>query len=173
MKKTNMGFTLAELLAVVIIVALLSSLSLGAYRRSVEESRFAEGLSAASSLVEAVNRSYFESQLDGETPTKKPKIKTLDIEMANQGTCSDYCLTTPRFQVNIEENGENVSVRAYRGTTSKYKYYIEMQPTYSSPKDQISCKGTNDKWDEFCQAMGYTHSLGEGKGYTKPVAKSS
>ncbi|MBR2082991.1 MAG: type II secretion system protein [Elusimicrobiaceae bacterium] len=157
------GFTLAELLAVVIIVALLSSLSLGYYKRSVEQSRFAEGLTAASAFAEAVNQAYFDDQMDGKTNTSKRKIKTLDIALANKKACStasDYCQATPRFEVNIEETGGKAYVRAYRGTSDKHKYYIEVQPVFGSPKDQISC-GADKSTDKdaglaFCQAMGYT-----------------
>ena len=129
MKHTSkLGFTLAELLAVVIIVALLSGLSLGYYKRSVEDSRFAEGLGAASALVEAVNQSYFDQQFEGSAPTARPKVKTLDISLAAQQECSsntDYCIATPRFEVQVEDNG---IVRAYRGksTDNKYTYRFRM-----------------------------------------------
>ena len=159
MKYTSkLGFTLAELLAVVIIVALLSGISLGYYKRSVEDSRFAEGLGAASALVEAVNQSYFAQQLDGATPTKQPKISTLDINLAAQKTCSsntDYCIATPRFEVHIGTDGQ---VSAYRGKLqdSAYKYYIQINPAFaSSSPDQISCVGKDANGQTFCESMGY------------------
>ena len=163
------GFTLAELLAVVIIVALLSSLSLGYYKRSVEQSRFSEGLTAASAVVEAVNQSYFDQQINGVTsPVTRPKIKTLDIELANQGGCAsanDYCISTPRFEIQVRSGGV---VRAYRGSTSAYKYYIEIQPNFAtSNPDQIFCKGKDTNGNNFCQAMGYTQS--GTNGYTRPA----
>lgn len=159
MKYTSkLGFTLAELLTVVIIVALLSGLSLGYYKRSVEDSRFAEGLSAASALVEAVNQSYFDQQLENPsaTPTTRPEVKTLDINLVAQKKCSsntDYCIATPRFNVEIESDG---SVRAYRGNASSYKYYIQINPTFvSSNPNQISCVGANADGKTFCESMGY------------------
>ena len=150
------GFTLAELLAVVIIVALLSAMSVGYYKRAVEQSRFAEGLSAASAVVEAVNQSHFDQQLDGVTPTKRPKIKTLDVSIANQSACaspSDYCVKTPHFEIKVDTNG---NVLAYRGTTTSYKYYINIQPSFADTnKDKITCEGdANAK--TFCESMGYT-----------------
>ncbi len=155
---SKLGFTLAELLAVVIIVALLSGLGLGYYKRSVEDSRFAEGLSVASALVEAVNQSYFEQQLeDPESLTKQPKVQTLDINLAAKADCSsnkDYCIATPRFEVYIETDG---SVRAYRGNASLYPYYIQINPSFAASKsNQISCVGADADGKTFCESMGYT-----------------
>ena len=149
------GFTLAELLAVVIIVAILSSLGLGYYKRSVEQSRFAEGLSVASALVEAVNQNYFDKQLEGVSSFSRPTVKTLDVGIVNStnDTSKPYSLFTPRFEVRVEENG---NVRAYRGSADSYKYYIDIQPAFaSSGKDRISCKG-GTLGKEFCESLGYT-----------------
>ena len=150
------GFTLAELLAVVIILAILTSLSLGYYKRSVEQSRFGEGLSAASAVVEAVNQAYLDQQLSGETPTARPKVKTLDIDFAS-ATADDtkpYSFILPHFEVRVETNG---NVRAYRGDATSYTYYVNVQPSFASAnKDQISCVGANADGKTFCESMGYT-----------------
>ncbi len=170
------GFTLAELLAVIIIVGLLSALSLGYYSRSVEQSRFAEGLSIASAVSEALNQSYSEQQINGDSTTKRPTIASLDVKVANQGTCTElsstnkkYCLATPHFRIYIATTGG--VVRAYRGlaSTGNHKYYIEIQPAFAETEaNEIFCVGTYagtggtasaEKKKEarnFCQSMGYT-----------------
>ncbi|MBO5911025.1 MAG: prepilin-type N-terminal cleavage/methylation domain-containing protein [Elusimicrobiaceae bacterium] len=163
----NAGFTLAELLAVIIIVGLLSALSLGYYSRSVEQSRFAEGLSIASAVSEALNQFYLEQQINGVSPTARPTIASLDVKVANQGTCTElsstnkkYCLATPHFRVYIATTGG--VVRAYRGSTSSYKYYIDIQPSFAVSKpNQVACVGKNQNGKNadskaFCESMGYT-----------------
>lgn len=180
------GFTLAELLAVVIIVAILSAFSLGYYKRSVEQSRFAEGLTASSALVEALNRAYFNDRLDGvadATAKKKRKIATLDISIGNPGTCSSnakYCISTPRFEIHVLESSGVAYVRAYRGEKSNnnYTYFIDLKPSFwstDSYKDRISCgwyssgaKAADRK--AFCQSMGYTSC--SGSTCTKPTPAS-
>ena len=174
MKYTSkLGFTLAELLAVVIIVAILSGLSLGYYKRAVEDSRFGEGLGAAGTLVEAVNQSYFDQKLDNPygTPTVRPKVKTLDINLANSTPSNEkpYSLSTPRFEVRVETDG---SVRAYRGNATTYKYYIQINPDFVSNPGQISCVGKDDKGKTFCESMGYT-SCSSGYKCTKPKLTAS
>ncbi len=159
------GFTLVELLSVVIIIAILSSLSLGYYKRSVEQSRFAEGLSAASALVEAVNQSYFDQQMEGvSSPVKRPKVKTLDVALSNSeaSDANPYSLFTPRFEVRIETNG---NVRAYRGSASSYKYYVNVQPNFaSSNANKITCEATGavntTDGKTFCESVGYNSCSG-------------
>ena len=160
-KMNKKGFTLAELLAVVIILAIMAAISVGYYKRSVEQSYFSEGLTAASAIAEGVNREYVRSRLDG-TTIKQPKLKSLDISIAKSGSCataSDYCIKTKYFEIAVDSTGVT---KAYRGTTSKYKYYIEVLPHFSSSnKDRIACiashsSGVNFNAKEFCQGLGYT-----------------
>ena len=56
MKLTKYGFTLTELMVVVIIIAILAGLGLGSYKKAVERSHFTEGLQAVNAVAEAVTR---------------------------------------------------------------------------------------------------------------------
>ncbi len=157
------GFTLTELLAVVIIVAIMAAISTGYYKRSLEQSHFSEGLMAASAIAEGVNREYLRSNLEG-TAIKQPKLKSLDISISKNQSCetsSAYCVKTKYFEVAVDAQGVT---KAYRGTTSKYKYYIEVQPHFASTvsiRDRIACVGTSSSGVsfngvDFCQGLGYT-----------------
>ena len=161
-KKYALGFTLAELLAVVIIVALLSALSLGAYRKSVEQSRFSEGLAAASAVVEAINRARFDDKIEGRTVSGRHSYATLDISLPNPcGSTSNYCRATNHFEVKIELEGTNQEVvRAYRNISKDdYQYYIEIFPDYGSDRDKLSCvdNSSGGGAQAFCESMGYVH----------------
>ena len=147
------GFTLAELLAVVIIVALLATMSVGYYKKSVEQSRFPEGLAAASATVESLNRTILDEQIEGITPPAVHSFSTLDVSFPN--TCTGNCRATKYFNIVIEQNssGQEV-VRAYRGGTSGL-YYIEVSPNFGSSNDQLVCVGNSDNGQTFCESMGY------------------
>ncbi len=57
------GFTLVELLAVVIIIAVLSSVAMPQYRRSLERSRVAEALELLPAIYDAQQRYYVEAEV--------------------------------------------------------------------------------------------------------------
>ncbi len=158
------GFTLAELLAVVIIIGLLSSIAVGYYKKSVEQSRFTEGLTVAATLSEAMNRAYTDQQMEGViSPSKSYKFANLDVQIANKQACtpaSDTCLKTKHFQLQTDSNGV---LSAYRGTPSSYKYYIEVWPAYhASNPDRVACVGDTTNGQPFCESMGYTSCSASG-----------
>lgn len=161
-KQNNLGFTLTELMAVVIIVAILAAVSVGYYGKAQEQSYFAEGLSTASAIAEAVNRSYLDDKLAGQTPpTTKPKISSLDVGISGNNrrcrTSSDYCVRTRYFEINIGDDGVTTATRT--SDKSIAKYTIQIQPHFAATnRDQIACIGDSAGSDslKFCQAMGYT-----------------
>lgn len=160
------GFTLVELLAVVIILAILASLSVGSYKKSVEQSRFAEGLAAASAVVEAINRAQFDEKIEGRSSPSVHKYATLDVNLPKECTGdSGNCRATKYFHVFIEKVGADEVVRAYRNKKADdaYPYYIEMYTNYATSKDKLACVGNSsneEKGKVFCQSMGYTTCTG-------------
>jgi len=160
------GFTLIELLAVVIILAILATLSIGSYKKSVEQTRFAEGLAAASAVVEALNRAIFDEKIEGRyNDDILHKYATLDVNLPRECETSGNCRATKYFEVFIEKTNDEEVVRAYRGKKAgnKYTYYIEIYTSYGSSKDKLACVGNSaneEKGKMFCQAMGYTQCSG-------------
>lgn len=163
-RQNNIGFTLTELMAVVIIVAILAAVSVGYYGKAQEQSYFAEGLSTVSAIAEAVNRSYLDDQLEGKTPTKQPKISSLDVGISGNNrscrTSSDYCVRTRYFEINIGDDGVTTATRTSEKSVAQYQ--IQIQPHFAATnRDQIACIGASADSDslKFCQAMGYTQCV--------------
>ncbi len=101
MKKINTGFTLAELMAVVIILAILTALASGSYKKAVERSRISDGVLAASTIMAAVDRKYIEER------DAYPTIGSLDISLNQARACttpSDYCIKTKYFETSIVQD---------------------------------------------------------------------
>lgn len=168
------GFTLAELMAVVIIITLLSAIFGGSYKRAVEQSRLSDGLSAASSVMGAVERyqaEHFLSDANAAYPTKGK----LDISFPNQQECteaSNYCFKTKYFETTISPCGYveaqrfkgntagNYGVRVYAST-----FFVNSQACgtnnannrYRKPECMYFNASTNKAGKDLCIAAGYTN----------------
>lgn len=169
-KEKKYGFTLAELMAVVIIVAILAMLGASYYRRAVEQSRFSEGLMAASAIAEGVNRLYMDLQAEGLTheeilanmfPTGGNfDITRLDISLPGTscGRPLSHQCDTRYYHVSVW----NRAIQAHRrdGIYSNpvQGYFIHIEPHFADTnKDEISCiTYRNEAAKAFCESMGYT-----------------
>ena len=167
-KKMKYGFTLAELMAVIIIVSLLAVLSAGYYRRAVEQARFSEGLLAASAVAEAVNRAYLEQKMNGVATPTLPAINQLDISFPGSNSCSSTTCTTKYFTIGV--SGEGITDAGRIDGIYKKHYFIQIQPHFAANnRDQIACVAVmnSSRGQAFCESMGYTQCDGNGV-CTKP-----
>ena len=170
MKLTKHGFTLTELMAVVIIIGILAGIGFGSYQKAIERSRFSEGLAAGAAVQEAVNRYYYENTDLSDGSRKYPKMAYLDIGLANAKDCAsknDYCVRTKYFEVIVNNTGR---VYAYhmKGNTRQL-YYLLWLPSFDSSRKGEACVpfGSNTtEGADFCKSMGYT--VQSGSVYYKP-----
>lgn len=142
------GFTLTELMAVVIIVAILAAVAAGSYKKAIERSHFSEGLTAAHTVLSGVERYYMESCNEGSC-VKKPKIADLDVSLSNSKACAtpeDHCVKIKYFEITVKNNG-NVTARRSNGM-----YSINVYPESMGNKTADECTGNKD----FCVSVGYT-----------------
>ena len=91
--QSKKGFTLAELVAVVVIISILSGIALGAYRQSVERARFSEGLLGAHTFAAAVDV-YYEERIPHVDPTA---LGNVSVRLANQYGGENGKVMTPYF----------------------------------------------------------------------------
>lgn len=156
--KKLFGFTLTELMAVVVIVGILVIMSAGSFRQAVERSHFNEGLQAGASVQEAVNRFYYENLTSSDK--YYPSIDELDIELSKSGSCatpSDHCAKTRYFEVEITNAGANKTVvQAYRTKDGVRKdFSIRFYPEYREQKRLEECLFTTAAGKTLCMSMGY------------------
>ena len=96
------GFTLAELLAVVIIVSLMATFSVGYYSKSKQQARFTEILNEANNSAEEINRNYVEQALQGYTFTSVDNFgDSVCDDKAHYcvKVSTDYAVGVPRGQI--------------------------------------------------------------------------
>lgn len=164
MKLTKHGFTLTELMAVVIIIGILAGIGFGSYQKAIARSRFSEGLAAGAAVQEAVNRYYYENTDLSITSRKKPKMAYVDIGLANAKNCvttSDYCVRTKYFEIVINSDG-SVSAYHMKGN-ARNLYYLTWAPAFSSSRTNEACaaqSANSTEGADFCKSMGYTSAVG-------------
>ena len=125
------GFTLAELLAVVIIVGLMATFGIGYYRQSTEQARFNEVLAQANAEAEKLNQDILDNALGGEA------IVLDDTNLVTVNQCQ---------------------VAHAANCTSIYAIEVLSDYVLTLPKGRIACiglDGENGKGQAFCEAMGF------------------
>ena len=147
-KKT--GFTLAELMAVVAILAILSGLALGSYRKSLDRAQFAEGLRGAHALAAAAEEYYYE-QIPNAYPTKMSQLAT----GLSKATVTDNQISTPNFDYTfITDNGVVLGIKA-QVKNRKYgiETYVQNVASVRNLKDKCTFAATPGR--DLCESLGY------------------
>ena len=110
------GFTLVELLVIVMILGILSSIALPQYRRSVERARVAEAQTLLRSIYDACERLAWENNMSSCGDAVKNDVvnfRKLDITVKGTFNGNASVLTTENFA--YEFGGNTVWAQAKRG----------------------------------------------------------
>ena len=157
-KKKASGFTLIEVLVVVLILGILSSVALPQYRRSVERTRVAEARTLLRAIFESRERVAWERQYDSYADAKAKGnnfgFNKLDITVKGTYTGTNKTvLETENFSYDM--SGDTVIIAtAIRGVYSGAKITFTGQSFYctngSSGQATKACSvWGSDKWNEL------------------------
>lgn len=149
MLKNKVGFTLVELLAVVLIIGVLTSVALPKYRRTIERAAAVEALVNLRSLFESAKR------FKAATSTAPTRLKGLDISFFDASSDQTNPFTMGKYEYEFQTN--DIKVCRLNGNYCFYMYYNHA----SKGKDALTCKITSagGKYDWLCEALG-DESLG-------------
>lgn len=143
------GFTLIEVLTVVIIIGILSALALPQYRRVVERARAAEAMAALRNLYDsserlAVNFGYDDyNSLFNNPPTNEIGIGRLDM-FQDSGASMDKnsVLTTENFQYKFI-SGSRIGAKRLGG------HYADTCIVFNRDDQTLSCVGEQAACDVY------------------------
>lgn len=101
--RNKKGFTLLELLVVVLIIGILASIALPQYTKAVEKAKLSEALTTLKSIEDSLYRLMYEND-----NLENPSFDILDIELPNQSE-NDYA--TENFEYILF--GDEISQRTF------------------------------------------------------------
>jgi len=149
MKLNKAGFSLIELLAVTLILAILTSVAVPQYRRSVQRAETIEAMTNLRSLFDSAKR-Y--KSFHSEVPTR---LKGLDISFFDAST-DDGDFDIGKFHYSFE----NSMIKACRNDKGNTTTTYCINAYYKHPSlglDAMTCSWTaGGKFDWVCPSIGKT-----------------
>ena len=115
------GFTLIELMVVIVIISVLTAVALPQYQKAVEKSRTTEAITLGKTIIDAQNRS-----LDAFPNDSVARRGALDVQLSggtwNTDTADANTYTTRDFEYSLQENG--VSISRNEGSSMSYTLFM-------------------------------------------------
>lgn len=168
MSKNKKGFTLLELLVVVLIIGILGAVALPQYMISVERTRVAGNMSELKPIYDAALQYY---SYNDEFPDS---LKKLPVSLPESYTVSGTTATSDdgTCSISLEASGTNpyLSMKCGRGSPNEYefqfKYSINSSGTiFGADKYFVVLAGGEERKDTYEKVAKSSGWVKDGNGY--------
>lgn len=132
------GFTLIEVLIVVIIIGILASIALPQYVSTLEKARSAEAVTALGSMRSSMDRYWYEKVSQG-SYVALPSLASLDVDIDTTKWTYSFVDSTS----GVELSGKSYVFTAER--VGKSDYWIQMRQDGTINKS-VTLGGSGTKW---------------------------
>lgn len=147
------GFTLLELMAVVAIVAILSAMALGGYRKSIERAAFNEGKQVVHALAASADAYYYENR---SFPNNLCNLDVKISQVINNIACAVQQTKNFTYAGLLHDGTDYyIEARSNTGNGAILRVYLEANGPAKSDGSLKwdECRGNED----FCKSMGYSN----------------
>ena len=159
-KKSSKGFTLLELLVVVLIIGILASIALPQYEMSVEKAKATEALMNIQTIVNAVERNILANGIDSDYADSE----NWDIELSGGNWYEGRVFVTENFAYAVGGDSSGVIVLRCNGkceqssdaywNNENYIYQLfATYPSFYSGERFLGCSADSDKGQKICKAL--------------------
>lgn len=144
------GFTLVEVLTVVVIIGILASIALPKYARTVERARATEAMAS----IKAINDSIYAYYSERETcPTSFKKLVVNLSGMANDGTSVTSKYFTFSLDASVNVPGTSCpGAKATRRSGYSYAIWNPFAPV-AGKAQSLRCSATEEKSIAVCESL--------------------
>ena len=160
----NKGFTLIEVLVVVLIVAVLTGIALPKYMRSLERARATEAMSNVKAINEAVYA--YSAGREGQCPTVFSKLL---LSVSGTPNAADTTRTTKNFIFTLNDatgaqipgtNCPGVTAKRNAGARFDYVIWNPYQRGQAGQAAALACTSEAQASIDVCESLGlYTEGL--------------
>ena len=138
------GFSLMELLTVVLILSILTAIAVPQYRKSIYRAEAANALINLKSLYDSAKRAY---AMHSSFPTS---FAQLDVKMLSDNANPTDTLNTGGFSFSFEGKG----LKGCRQVSSGDSFCLHVAYGSAGSRDVYTCTYTGTKFQFVCESMG-------------------
>ena len=156
--KNKQGFTLIEMLVVVLIIGILAGIALPQYEMAVEKAKATEALMNMRTIIGAAERSILIYGTDDDPSKTYGKHSNWDIELSGGTWKNEWEYITDNFRYATNQDGSGIDVVRCEGkcdiTDDLWDDYIyELFGCYPTWGGCLLCFADSDKGKRICKAL--------------------
>ena len=150
MKKYKFGFTLVELLAVVLIIAILTAIAVPQYRKSIRRAEAIEAMVNVRALFDSAKR------YKAANSTAPMKLKGLDVEFFDASSADSDIFDLGNFMYIFSSTSVGACRKNHSGYCLKfyYKHSTYGKDAFLCERDPNGDAKANRLADSICESLG-------------------